>query len=526
MRILNFFVLVLLCLFIRVNAADFKVNGIYYNVIDSISMKVEVAPPDSVKSNGWGEYMGEIMIPTKVTYNNKDYEVVRIASNCFYYENVEKLYIGESIRFLGGCYIRRMSNIIGEYKYTKIEIDSKNPYLLCLNGSVYSKDKTKLYSYKENKKKVKIPSHVKIIGAGAFSACKKVEEVVIPESVEVIESQAFASCKNLKNVVIKGESLKDIGDWAFAGCEQLKYFVPVNYEKYFKEMFDGRRHYYNEIVLPNSVEKLGEYAFFGISDKYISWRISLSKSLKEFGEQAIPTDIHAVIVIPEENVNFKVVDKFSLLNYDKTEYLGFYGNHYTGCVIPNTVKKIRDRAFDEREFIDLVIPKSVSEFGTLIYNKYIVLEVEDGNPVYATKDGVLFNSDMTELIKDQSPKGRKSYIVPNTVKVIKEHAFERSELETLVISDSVEVIGALAFASSVRLKDLKLGNSLKVIGDYAFVANVNLQEVVFPSSVEYVGLGAFASCSKLNIITISSPQIKFNEQAFYDTPLKQLIKKY
>ena len=63
---------------------------------------------------------------------------------------------------------------------------------------------------------VKLPSHLKTVGGGAFSA-SKLERIVFPDSVEELGSALFNSCSNLKSVVLPKnleviENLQEIED--------------------------------------------------------------------------------------------------------------------------------------------------------------------------------------------------------------------------------------------------------------------------------------------------------------------------
>ena len=78
-----------------------------------------------------------------------------------------------------------------------------------------------------------IPNMVKEIGEQAFCGCEELEEIVIPNSVKKIGKEAFCACANLTKVVIP-DSVIEIGSGAFDECYSL-----------------------GEIHLPASLRKLG-----------------------------------------------------------------------------------------------------------------------------------------------------------------------------------------------------------------------------------------------------------------------------
>ena len=58
------------------------------------------------------------------------------------------------------------------------------------------------------------------------------------------------------------------------------------------------------------------------------------------------------------------------------------------------------------------------------------------------------------------------------------------------IPDSVEVIGAYAFAGCKGLKEVKLPSGIKRI-EYGAFSDMNISEIVVPKSVDYIGNEAF-----------------------------------
>ena len=103
---------------------------------------------------------------------------------------------------------------------------------------------------------------------------------VIPTdgSVTTIGSSAFRGCNSLTSITIP-DSVTTIGDYAFSGCSGLKGVYITDLEKWCKISFntsDSNPLYYahnlylnNELVtnlvIPNSVTTIGDYAFYDCS---------------------------------------------------------------------------------------------------------------------------------------------------------------------------------------------------------------------------------------------------------------------
>ena len=102
---------------------------------------------------------------------------------------------------------------------------------------------------------------------------------------------------------------------------------------------------------------------------------------------------------------------------------------------------------------------------------------------------------------------------------IGEKAFsERHSLKSVVIPDSVEVVGGWAFDHCDELEELRLGTGIKTIENGAFAECYSLQSVVIPGSVEVVGMLAFAECGRLEELHLGAGIKKIEKDAFRDCP--------
>lgn len=162
------------------------------------------------------------------------------------------------------------------------------------------------------------------------------------------------------------------------------------------------------------------------------------------------------LVIPE-TIDGKIVSAIS--------QSAFSGNQTLKTLtIPNTVKRFDYGAFcgcDNLESVFLgdgvetmnvafdvcqglkkvLIGKSLSEVGRSFHNCHALttFEIDPDNSQLCTIDGVLFSKDKTALV--YCPCGKKGkYIIPQGTKIIRENAFENTDLEEIVIPDTVEEI--------------------------------------------------------------------------------------
>lgn len=98
-----------------------------------------------------------------------------------------------------------------------INVESGNTKYSSADGALFNKDQTELVSVPNGLSEYTVPSSVRTIGTGAFSACKKLTQIIIPEGVTAIADNAFLDCAGLKSITIP-ESVVSIGPSAFKGC--------------------------------------------------------------------------------------------------------------------------------------------------------------------------------------------------------------------------------------------------------------------------------------------------------------------
>ena len=105
----------------------------------------------------------------------------------------------------------------------------------------------------------------------------------------------------------------------------------------------------------------------------------------------------------------------------------------------------------------------------------------------------------------------KSVVIGKSVETISESAFSYCEsLEKIVIPDSVKKIKAFAFRGCENLTSVDFGNSLEEIGNEAFNSCSSLTSVVIPDSVTYIGDYAFSNCGSLTDFTIGKSLLSFD----------------
>lgn len=252
------------------------------------------------------------------------------------------------------------------------------------------------FNWCANLRVVILPNILSSIGDGAFRSCLNLEYVSSPSLVEYIGNGAFAYCRNLK-VINLGEHVSSTGVGVFEGCSTLTAFS-----------------------LPEGIKELRDYFFYGciaLTD------ISLPSTLSIIGD---------------------------LVFYDCKSL--------KDISLPESLENIGDRAFANCSSLkSITLPSALkSLLQSKMWNgceSLVAINVNEGNPLYSSKDGVLFTKDLRELIC--YPEGRShTYEIPKGVMIIGEEAFgtyNSGYMDSLIIPQSV--IG-IAKYGIVRPKDL------------------------------------------------------------------------
>jgi hypothetical protein len=152
---------------------------------------------------------------------------------------------------------------------------------------------------------------------------------------------------------------------------------------------------------------------------------------------------------------------------------------------------------------EIAIPAGTAFIGQPAFldcKRLRAIHVAEGNPAYASRDGLLFSKDGTVLL--QYPCARKGpYAIPDGVTAIAAHAFNSCNgLTELAMPASVTDIGEGAFAENFGLAKLAVGPGVTNIGAAAFWDCGNLAEISIPGSVESIGQTAFVYCNKLKTL--------------------------
>jgi len=181
-------------------------------------------------------------------------------------------------------------------------------------------------------------------------------------------------------------------------------------------------------------------------------------------------------------------------------------NQIHHVVVEQGVTSIGTFAFQSNFIETITLPVTFSTFSAQSFENCTALHsinVVAGNPFFYSDDGVIFSKLNAMLV--MCPPGRTgAYYVPDTVETIERYAFRKcSKLTSIILPPSVKIINDDAFQNS-GIITVTLPASLSSIGNGAFTMCSKLTTVNIPASVSFIGDAAFRFCDNLTSISVDT----------------------
>mgnify|MGYP002608969653 CR=1 FL=1 len=483
-----------------------------------------------------GEYSGDVVIPSTVTYNGKQYTVTSIGSKAFSgctrlkkvtipnsvtnigdnafseCRGLKAVTIGNSVTAIGGwafSYCTGLTTVVWNARSSQIPLSEFGnpmpPFSNCdrLTDFVFGEEVEHIPAYLCNDltslKNLVIGNSVTTIGEGAFrdctglttvtignsvttigyrafSSCTGLTEVTIPNSVTSIESYAFTSCTGLQKVIWNARNAQDFQDRSrpFSGCDRLTDFVFGEEVEHIPAFLCYQLASLKNLVIGNSVTSIGSSAFSGCTGLT---EVTIPNSVTSIGYLAFSSCTGLQKVIWNTRNAQCLQDKFIWSPFKNCDRL-------TDFIFGEEVEHIPAYLCNNLRLLNtIVIPNSVTTIG---------------NGAFASCSG------LTEVI------------IPNSVTTIGYRVFAScTGLTEVSIPNSITTIGEKAFNGCTGLTEITIPNSVTDIGNLAFAGCTGLTEVSIPNSITTIRGGAFEGCSGLTTVTIGNSVTTIEDGAFF-----------
>jgi hypothetical protein len=346
--------------------------------------------------------------------------VTSISNEAFSFDsNLITVVISDSVTSIdpGAFYCGRLKTI---------EVSDANRCFTSIDGVLFDKKAKALMVYPQDKDSpsYEIPTGTVTIGEGALSLCSHLTSVTIPDSISSIGAGAFTGCRLLSTIAVSENNP------TYASIDNVLFDKTTNALLTYPCARNGEAY-----EIPSGTTAIGKSAFYSC-DHLIS------------------------VVIPDG-----VITIGSLAFADC--------QRMTSIAIPDSVTSISDAAFAGCDcLLSIAIPASVTSIGNYVFlgcSKLGEIVVSKDNPMYESRDGVLF-AKLTKILKCSPPaRSVTDYEIP---------------WDTTVIGDS-------AFHGNDNLTSVEIPYGVTEIGDNAFTMCDNLTSVTIPDSVTSIGEGAF-----------------------------------
>jgi len=172
--------------------------------------------------------------------------------------------------------------------------------------------------------------------------------------------------------------------------------------------------------------------------------------------------------------------------------------------IPDSVETIGASAFAECSALNVVyLGRNLQNIGAGAFAGCAQLEmmkIHKDNSSFYTKEGILYNRDMTKIVQALAGSKEKVFDMPNSVIQITEFAFWKCDnLETINLSNQLKEIPGNSFANCTGLLSVMVPYSVSSIGIKAFEGCEALEDIRIPESVREIHKTAFDGCYKVDI---------------------------
>lgn len=324
------------------------------------------------------------------------------------------------------------------------------------------------------------PKGLERIGAAAFEGCVKLLRAEIPAGVSCLPSSVFSRCKKLGQITFEGNRLRELGQQAFYGCQNLSF-----------------------LTFPDSLEKIGALAFYQCHSLR---QIVLPKAVASVGAEAFACCRELREVVIEGNLVecgrniFAYAEKLRKLSFlgeqrKIPEYFTWKCTSLKQVIVSDCLENVGLAAFEGTTFLKELTESDLTD-SILLDGKTMEGEVKIPEGITAIAGGAFYGNDKITSVR-----------LPHSLKFLGEKAFcSCTQLKEVILPEKVTVISEGAFAYCSQLERIASEGEIKAVGEKAFYQCYALKEIP-PLYDAEIGDDAFAECRELQKVRLVRPHL-------------------
>ena len=476
---------------------EILVDGIYYALLNDVDKTVVMTFKGRNAYEYMGEYSGDVVIPSTITYRNETYSVVSIGRRTF--EDCNELV---SVTIPSSVKIIDYSAFFYNNALNAIVMESATPPTI-YESSFYGVDRS-------------VPIYVPSGSVDTYKSAPFWNEFtsIVEHGTQLyrwkatFHNTAFTGDDMYVYMWDEGQNNKEIlGSWPGTVMKRLgncvwEYSFTTTYD-FVKPMiifnngsggagnqtadltFTNGMHFENflNIEVDNIAYTVVSKDGFGMTPSVEV--VARASGLSYSGEVVIPE----TIVYDGETYFVDSIADYAFANSDQL----------TAVTIPTFIKKVGRNAFDGCTSLTKVVWNAIYA--------YTYTEVVDGilNMYPPFLNYADRKCSVSEMIF-----GESVMIIPTAL------CANMTNLKSVTIPTTVQTRGSSAFSYCTALEEVNMLANLYVIGDYAFADCVALKAIELGSNLTAIGMGAFLNCASLTSVAIPEYLTSIGASAFQD----------
>ena len=330
-----------------------------------------------------------------------------------------------------------------------------------------------------------MPDTIQSLGEKAFGECKRLSSVCAYAAENVQDDSVTLERENFSVVEIPA-GCTSLDATAFLTCSSISRFVVAAGNTTFKAAGqDGNADNQGELLLSADGTKLYRMAPSGINGVY-----TFPDGLKEIGDYAVEGNNGGgrKFVVP---VSVEKIGNYAFYGNGNLNGVEFVAGSHLTTVGAFAFAKNANISSDPHPF---TLPESVTSIGESCFKDCVNMEIDLSKTSITTVPQYIFDG----------CQNIHAVTMPATLRSLEAYAFYGcANLNNIYfLGTTLDKIGTGAFQGCPNLHEIVIPEGVKAIENDTFDGCMNLNKIILPESVEKIGENAFKDCRNIHEMVI------------------------